>query len=143
MKHINIHFSNIIPYEFDDIEITYDKRDTPQVSLKMEKTYKKLDVSFFDGLILNDVTHSFNVAFENINPDLPVILLFRDSFADEGFIIKYVAQHFSKTIMIHWTNMGYLETFINSYNPDIVIIESIDREMVFFYNTIIQIPELP
>jgi hypothetical protein len=142
MKHINIYFPNIVPFELNDIIITYDENKLPQVYLGFEKTYKKLDESFFDVYFLNKNLRDFNAVFENTDPDLPIILLFRDSFADEGFITKYIAQHFGKTIMTHWLNIEHFHDFVNRINPDIILFETIDRDMSLFANIIFEIPEL-
>jgi hypothetical protein len=112
MKYINIYFPQIVPYTLNDIEIRYNETGIPIVTLMKEKSYQRSHTNYFDGFDLDDSTRAFNVAFENTNPDLPVILLFRDSFAEEGFIIKYVAQHFGKTIMIHWLNLEHFKDLV-------------------------------
>jgi hypothetical protein len=142
MKHINTHFPNIVPYELEDIKITYDKNEIPYVSLAMEKTYKNLGASFFDGLSLNNWTRIFDIAFENRVQGLPVILFFRDSYADEQYIGKYFAQHFGKTIFIHYFNIGNIEKCIDLFNPDIVIFESAERGLQAFADYVAGIPEL-
>jgi len=126
MKHINKHFPQIIPYTTDDIEISYDEKETPQVTLKSGFTYKKTDSGY-----------------ENVNKDLPVILFFHDSYAGEHFIGKYFAQQFSKAIFIHWSNISNIQEYINQFKPDIVVFESAERELRWFADCVIGIPELP
>jgi len=143
MKHINIHFPGIVPYDLNNIDISYDKKGIPSVSLKTEITYKKLDPSFFDDV---DVVKPFtwgNDAYENIDPNLPVILVLRDSYSEERFIGKYFAQHFSKAIFIHFQNMNRIEEYVTKYKPDIVVFESAERELGGFANCVAEIPELP
>jgi hypothetical protein len=143
MKHINIHFPQIAPYELDDIEISYDEKEIPHISLKIGEKYKKLPPSFFDVLDLSDSTRFFNIAFENTEPDLPVILFLRDSYAEEMYIGKYFAQQFGRAIFTHFANVGRIEEFIDLYNPDIVVLESAERQLTWFANSVAEIPELP
>jgi hypothetical protein len=142
MKHINIHFPQIIPYELDDVEISYDEKENPQVSLRMEKNYKNLDAPFFNGLNLNESTRAYDIAYENIETDLPIILLLRDSYAHEQYIGKYLAQHFGKTIFIHYVNSSHIKEYIDRFNPDIVVFESAERALNLFANLVAEIPEL-
>jgi len=141
MKHINNYFPEIIPYKINDIDITYDEKERPKVSLKQEITYKKLDSSFFDDVELNK-SFAMNVVYENINADLPVILFLRDSYADEMFIGKYFAQQFGKAIFIHYMNIKYFEDFIAKYKPDIVVFESAERQLTAFADYVIGISKL-
>ena len=136
MKHINIYFPDIIPYEMKDIDISYDEKKIPHVSLKLGKKYQKLDQSFFDNI---DVFRPFtweNEAYENTESGLPVILFLRDSYAEEKYIGKYVAQHFDKTIMIHYSNIEHFEEYVDKYKPDIVVFESAERGIEWFANII-------
>jgi len=143
MRHINFYFPEIVPFEPKDIVIKYEGTGTSHVSLKTEKTYSKLDPSFFDGV---DVTRPLtweNEAYENIQSDLPVILFLRDSYTMEGFIGKYIAQHFRKAIFIHLSKMEHFEEYITRYKPDIVVFESAERELKGFANSVARIPKLP
>jgi hypothetical protein len=142
MKHINNYFPNIVPYELEDIEITYDLIKIPHVSLKMKKLYKNHDISFFDDVDLIRPFTWENMAYENMLPDLPVILFLRDSYAAEQYIGKYLAQHFSRAIFIHYINIGNIKEYIDKYNPDIVVFESVERGLYWFANYIAGIPDL-
>jgi hypothetical protein len=133
MKHINIHFPDIVSYELNDIDISYDGLT---VSLKTEKAYKKLDGSFFEDVEFN------GTVFKNFRPDLPVILFLHDSYAGEQYIGKYFAQSFGKAIFIHYANLGYFEEIIDRYKPDIVVFESAERQLGWFANCVMGIPEL-
>jgi hypothetical protein len=142
MKHITVHFPWMFPYEMDNIEISYDKNKIPYVALKTENTYKKLNPSFFDGVNIKDIDSSFNVAFENMEAHLPTILLLRTSFSDEAFTGKFIAQHFSKTIMIYFINMSNIEEYISRFNPDIVVFETVEYQLGWFANFVAEIPDL-
>jgi hypothetical protein len=150
MNHINTYFPGMVPYELDDIDVSYDEKGIPYVSFKNEMTYKKLEASFFDGVELNRPFTWENEAYENIDPNMPVILFLRDSYAsfDYGgremlFIGKYIARHFSKTILIHYSNMNRLDEYITCYKPDIVVFESAERSLRSFADYVAGIPELP
>jgi len=91
MKHINKYFPQIIPYTTDDIKIIYDGKGAPVVLLKSGFTYQRHDSSFFDNVNVHKPFTWANHAYENINSNLPVILVLCDSFAEEGFIGKYFA----------------------------------------------------
>jgi hypothetical protein len=143
MKHINLHLPEIIPYELKDVDVKYDEKGRPLVSLKPKQAYQKLDSSFFDDVSYDNNQHLFNAAYENADPNLPVILLLRDSYAEEQFIGKYLAQHFGKTIMIHFVNMAHIEEYIIRFKPDIVVIEAAERQLEIFADCVSRIPELP
>ena len=143
MKHINIYFPEIISYELSDIDIRYDRVGTPNVSLKQEKVYKKLDKSFFNDVTIIRPFSNENEAYENTEFDVPVILSFRDSYAAEYYIGKYIANHFGKTIMIRWSNIGHIKEYIDRYKPDIVVFEATERGLIEFANCVAGIPKLP
>jgi len=67
----------------------------------------------------------------------------RDSYTAEAYIGKYLANHFGKTIMIHWSNMGHIKEYIDRYKPDIIVFESAERELDGFVNAVAKIPKLP
>jgi hypothetical protein len=133
MKHINIHFPGIVPFELNDIDISYDEKERPVVSLKEEIRYKRLEPEFAWE---SDV-------YQNIESKLPVILCLRDSYFAEEFIGKYLAQHFGKANLIHFANISHIEEYVTRYKPDIVVFESAERELGGFANCVIRIPELP
>jgi len=141
MKHINIHFPDIIPYNLNDIDISYDENDIPEVSLKKEKTYIKLETSFIDD-ISRSFTWELNV-YKNIQLDLSTILFFHDSYAGEQYIGKYFAQHFGNAIFVHYSLLSYFKEIITHYKPDIVVFESAERELGGFASYVAGIPELP
>jgi len=132
MRHITIYFPEIIPYELTDVDINYNDKGIPHVSLKQEKVYKQLDLSFFDDVNVYRPFSWENVAYENEKSAPPVILLLRDSYTAEQHIGKYIAQHFGKTIMIHYMNMEHFEEYINKYKPGIVVFQSAEREFIPF-----------
>ena len=143
MKHINIYFPEIIPYKPDDIEISYDEKEIPDVKLKSGFTYQRLDSSFFDDV---DVYRPFtweNHAYVNTDQNLPVILFLCDSYAQEYFIGKYFAQQFGRALFIHFCNISNIQEYINLFNPDIVVFESAERQLDPFADSVIGISELP
>ena len=143
MKHINAYFPRIVPYGLHDINIDYDGKGIPAVSLKAETVYKKQDVSFFDNVDLIRPFTWENEAYENRDPDLPKVLFLRDSYTSEQFLGKYFAQHFGTAVFIHYANASNFEEFVSLYKPDIVVFESAERALENFANCIAGIPELP
>jgi hypothetical protein len=143
MKHINKYFPEIIPYELSDVDIRYDRIGTPDVSINRGTTYRKFDPSFFDDVNIFPPTSWGNEAYENTESGLPVILFLRDSYTWERYIGKYIAQHFGKTIMIHWSNIDHIEEYITKYKPDIVVFESAEWQLIGFADAVAKIPELP
>ena len=141
MKYINIYFPDIVPYDLNDIDIRYDKDvvgiPEPDVTLKKGITYKKLAPSFFDDVELNRPFTWENVTYENKNPDLPVILVFRDSYSgysaenyEKKYLTQFIASHFGKAIFIHWLNLKHFEEYVAKYNPDIIVFESVNSQML-------------
>ena len=143
MKHINIYLPEIIYYEPDDVDISYNKNGIPAVSLKAGTAYKKLAPSFFNNVNVHRPFTWQNEAYENTESELPIILLFRDSYAHEYYIGKHIAQHFSKAIFIHYSNMEHFEEYITKYKPDIVVFESAERSLRNFAGCVAEIPKLP
>jgi len=144
MKHINKYFPDIVPYGLSDIEIDYDREGIPDVSLKTKTTYKKLEPSFFDDVELIRPFTWEDVAFENKDADLPVVLFLRDSYAsytNEAYFGKYIAQQFSKAIFIHYVNMKHFEKYVDKYKPDLIVFESVHPDT--FGGFVIESPELP
>ena len=145
MRHINIHFPGMVPYELEDLEISYDELgENPVVSFKEEKRYKKLDSSFFEDFSVVDDWwgHNWNEAYENTDPGLPVILLFRTSFSGEEYTGKFIAQHFGKAILTQFVNMGHIEEYVTKYKPDIVVFETAERALDMFADSFAGIPDL-
>jgi len=146
MKHVNIRFPDIIPYDINDIDISYNEKGIPDISLKTKITFKESPLSFFDDVELSRPYSWENKAFENYNPDLPVILFLRDSYAvydDKKFISQFIASHFGRAIFIHYQNMEHFEEYIAKYKPDIVVFESAERQLRSFADCVAGIPELP
>ena len=142
MRHINICFPEIIPYELSDIDISYGLTGMPDVSITAGTTYKKLDPSFFDDVDLIRPFTWENVAYKNEEFDLPVIMFLRDSYSNEEFIGKYIANHFGKAIFIHYLNMRNFVEYIDRYKPDIVVFESAERQLSWFSDCIASISKL-
>jgi len=153
MKHINVYFPYIVPFNLNDIVISYEDKYInmlPNVTLKKEQSFKKLDPSFFDDVELIRPFIWENVAYENKNPDLPVILIFRDSYSyfdtiaygERKFLTQFLASHFSKAVFIHWNSIKHYQEYVAKYKPDIVVIETGGGAIKYFANRVYEIPEL-
>jgi hypothetical protein len=143
MKHINIHFPKIVPYELNDIEIKYDENGIPGVSLKDEIIYVELESSFWEEFnLLSKLIFSWH-ATEKIGLNFPVILFFSDSYTAPRFLCKYFSQHFGRAIYLHFYNLKYFEEIINCYKPNIVVFESAEFMLQSFAIDVVGIPELP
>jgi len=153
MKHINTYYPDIVPFDINDIVITYDKQYRykifePNVSLKKEQTYKKLDSSFFNDIDKKWLFPWEFAAYENKDKNLPVILVFRDSYSgvwdkfnEKKFLTQFLASHFGKAVFIHWFNIKNLKEYVNKYKPDIVLFETIGNVEIFA-ESVNEIPEL-
>jgi hypothetical protein len=142
MKHIATYFPWVTPLGLADVDISYDEKGSHRVYLK-EQTYKNLEPSFFDNVsFINETTWglSYNFAWENLESELPVILLLRTSYSGEGLAGKFIAQTFGRTIMTHFSNMGHIEEYINRFKPDIVVFESAEYQLEFFADSVAEIP---
>jgi hypothetical protein len=131
MKHINKYFQNLEAFSLDDVDITYLINGSSNVTLKQEKNYEQIEARFFSDAI----------EFENKNLSLPTLSLLRDSYAT--FFQNYLPQHFSRTIMHHWSTLEHFKEYIDLYKPDIVVFESAEFTIPDFTNSVIEIPELP
>jgi hypothetical protein len=138
MKHINVHFPEIIPYAWDDINMDIDENGTVIASLKQAPLYKKLDDNFFDTVTVFPQDTWGNKAFERDGTDSLTALLIGDSYmghaGQDGFLIRYIPQHFGKTVLFHCVNMGNLTEYINTFNPDIVVFETAERSLGYFFD---------
>ena len=128
MRHINVYFPGIVPYEFSDVEIGQDHNGEARVTLKPPRTYMKFPESFF----LNFQGYFEGIdwgqeAYANPGSGPPVILMMRDSYAHEYYLGKYLAQHFDMTVMIHLYNMRHFQQFFEVYRPDIVLFQVAER----------------
>lgn len=148
MKHINKYFPKIMPYELDDIEINYDKNGVPDVSMK-KKTYKTLDPAFFDDVDLGRPFTWENIIYENIDPDLPVIMVFRDSSSGglfvSGYEIKlitqFIASQFYRAIFIHYSNLKNFNEYVAKFKPDIIVFEATERQIDILAKEANEIPD--
>ena len=146
MKHVRSHLPGITPpLSVEDIVITYDANGIPDVSLKAGPSYRMLSAGFFDDLPLEWPYAWSNIAYENNDSTLPVILVFRDSYAGYyaggagggDLINQYLPQHFGRTIFVHHDpNIKHIEQCVARYKPDIVVIEIVERLLYAFTNNI-------
>jgi hypothetical protein len=134
MKHISNYFPDITSFTTDDVTIAVDNEGIAAVSLKEKKAYERLDDTFFDGVTIESVSEWATTAFESKNITQPVILFLRDSFVEEKYVSKYIAQQFGRTIMIHYRSMKHWEEYVTKFNPDMVVFESAEWHIEeFFY----------
>jgi hypothetical protein len=144
MRHVNTYFPDMIPYELSDIDISYDETGIPDVSIKTGTSYTKLDPSFFDDVNVRSIGWEI-AAYENEEPNLPVILFLRDSYtgySERSFFANYLPQHFGKAIFIHYRNMEHFDEYIDRYRPDIVVLESAEFKLREFANCVAGITKL-
>jgi hypothetical protein len=143
MRHISMFFPEMAFSTFDinDIDISYDANEIPAISLKQEATFKRMDTSFFDDIDIKGQSLTQYAAVENIDSNQPVILFMGDSYIWE--LIKYIPQHFSKTIYIRYENMQYFEQYVNKYKPDMVVFESVERDFPHSFSSVcLELPAL-
>lgn len=137
MKHINEYFPDIRAISLEDITITYDENDMAAVLMKRERTFEELEQSFFDTVNVNRPFTWENRAFVNTDLDFPTIFMLCDSYTGGGpFLANYIPEHFSQTILIHYQNMEHFKEYIEAYNPDIVVFEAAERQLLGFANVI-------
>jgi hypothetical protein len=142
MKHINTYMPQIKALTLNDINIIYTDesvyQNNPDIYLKHNLTHKKIEEDFFNTVPLNHPSHG--VAFENDDTTLPTILFMRDSYMGhtnfDNYLCKYIPEHFSKTILIHWANIANLKSYVEYFKPDIVVFESAERELGRFSNSV-------
>ncbi len=152
MKHIETYLPNMEAFTIKDVDITFANKgiypNIPDIQLKREVAYQRLESDFFDSVPLS--YRGQLAAFENSNPTLPTILFLRDSYAgawtentkNTNFLSRYIPEHFSKTIFIHWLNMANFESYIESFKPDIVVFESAERELAGFSDSVSHLQNL-
>lgn len=66
----------------------------------------------------------------NTNPDLPRLLVFRDSFYFS--LAKFIEPHFSRTTVLHYNRLGEnatLDDWVRATSPDVVIVETLERSL--------------
>jgi hypothetical protein len=138
MKHINAYFPEIVPYSLGDINIACDENGVAGISLKKTPSYKKLDDSFFDNVTVSRPFSWENVAFENTGTGSLTALFLRDSYmgSNGGYFTKYVVQHFNKTILIHFANIKNFRQYIETFAPDIVVLETAERQIKWFFDSV-------
>jgi hypothetical protein len=134
MRHITAFFPEITPFTVEDITISHDTNGIPAISLKQEVVYKRMDDSFFDDVDTTGQIWGDHRAFENSTPNQPVLLYLGDSYV--WHLIQYIPQHFGKTIYLPLENMKYFEQYIDTYKPDMVVFESVERVFPYFFEAI-------
>jgi hypothetical protein len=132
MEHIDDYIPNIHTFQINDIDILKNENGVVDIKLKNEASFKLADAEFFDGV---DINHASFEAYENLDSELPTILIMRDSYMGSGiFLSRYIPRHFGKTISFHFYNMKYFYNYVELFEPDIVVFEVSERELVNFSN---------
>lgn len=125
IKRIAAYFPSLLPLSIGDVSIAYRDDGLSDVVLRQRKLFKWTKARFFEDAI----------EYENEDVELPSLLLLRDSYA--GYFTDFLPQHFSRTIMHHWSTIGRIEEYVDSYKPDVVVFEVAEREIPAFADAII------
>ena len=131
MKHIKIYLPEVEHLTIEDIIISYGDNNYPTITLKNEISYSDSDENILmeSGLFASEMKNNFLI--EHTSNDLPNILVIRDSYLTPHYM-KALPEHFSRTGLIHLTNMNYFNEFVEYYDPDIVVFESAERGLKNF-----------
>ena len=136
MRHIQAYYPGARPFALDDVAFYNDAND---VEIKTDVSYKALNAGFFDEVTLIRPFDWENFAFENSDASRPTILVMRDSYAGKfKFLARYLPEHFSRTILIHYDNMNHFEDYVAFFQPDIVVFEAAERQLNLFADRVIQ-----
>ena len=69
-----------------------------------------------------------NWAFDKVNGKCnKKILIFCDSYFGSSHVDKFFINHYGEVIMIHYANLKDLNSYVEEYNPDVIIIETAER----------------
>ena len=145
MQHITAYMPEIKAFSIDDVAITYSDtityKNVPDVQLKSELTYERVDDIFFEGVPLGHPSEG--VAFRNKDSTLPTVLFMRDSYSGNGnYLSRYIPEHFKESVFIHWSNMENFDAYIEHFKPDIVIFESAERAISSFAGSLSNLRDL-
>lgn len=100
------------------------------------RKYEEIDYVFtpkepFSYFALHDDSEIRNTHYYiKYAPDLPNVLVFRDSFMNA--VIPHLADEFSSSIFVwgHWNNIKDIDNWLRKFNADIVIEETIERYLM-------------
>ena len=132
MKHVSAYFPSMVAFELDDVTIEYSETGLSAVMINHDDEVFVIEPRFFSDAL----------EFENINPNLPTLLLLHDSYA--SYFTNMLPQHFGRTIMHHYRSVDLLDEYIRIYSPDLIIFETAERAIPDFSSSLIrfQVPIL-
>jgi len=145
MEEIKKDLPDIKVLSWEDFEITPYIRQSQKFS---KKVFEEKDYSFtykgtynsiqehgpFDQLNLSDSHLSYRYVNQS-DPNLPKALIMGDSFI-YMFMLPNLAESFSELTFIHERNMGNIKNLVNTFNPDVVILEYMEPAIhSFIVNT--------
>lgn len=95
----------------------------PDYSLKKTDSIEESEVFVQISLTAPQLYHEY---YRNIgNQELPRILIFGDSYFE--YVSKFYLNHSSELLLLHTDNMKNAEYYISLFQPDIVIVEFVER----------------
>lgn len=135
MDRIKNYYPNIKIISWADFEITpYEREFNLYNAIQFKETdlslkYKKNSSSFEEKdkfANLNLIHGDLSVSYKNEDDKLPKLLILGDSYL-YGYLTPYLAESFSEMNFIYTDNISRLKTFIDLYDPDIVLYENVER----------------
>lgn len=136
MNKVKKYFPNIKILSWNDFNITEYKRERKVYGAV---PFSEIDYAFklkngSSATQTQRVLDSLNLKSSNLcytyvnnNNNLPKVLILGDSYFYGLSIIPYLAESFSQLTFIHTANSERIESFIKSFEPDMVIYESAER----------------
>lgn len=92
---------------------------------ELNKNSSMEDKEIYNRLALPENYHFFYKNTDPKNMDMPKILIFGDSYFQEA--AKFYQNHSSELTMLHSHNLKNAEYYISVFQPDIVIVEAVER----------------
>ena len=129
------------PLTLDKIDRYYILPDiapsNPSLQILEPVTFERLGEEFF-AAVPSPLAAAPDTAFRNEDASLPSLLLFRDSYGGSGdYITRYLPMHFRETVLLHWSNIQLFDAYVEHFQPDIVVIEVVEREITTFYKSLL------
>ena len=142
MAHIHPSVTVSETLTLDDVNITYREKagfpNIPNVRVTQPIGYQRTDATFFDGVPQEETRLS--AAFVSEDASLPRLLVLCDSYYGiDSFVSQYMTQHFSQAVQLHWRNASKFTTYIERYQPDMIVFEVSERELRDFADTMLKL----
>ncbi len=109
-------------FRINEATITYERKTSEAIDVTSSDSDVQINETY------NDFTHYINPS----HPEYPTILVFRGSY----FLgkEKFMNESFSESVFIHsYHNIFNMEYYIERYNPDIVLFESVEYATIKKY----------